>query len=213
MDTIAVKRLIELNVIKNYIDENKGLYVPVAISARHVHLSRADMDILFGRGYSLKKLKDITQPGQFACEETVTFAGPKGRMEKMRVLGPERKETQVELSLTDCYKVGVKPFIRMSGDLEGTPGGKLIGPAGEVELDKGVIVAARHLHLSSEEAGWFGLKNGDIVSVKKGGERALIMGNVVVRTGEAHSLEMHIDTDEANAAGMLCGELLELVRS
>jgi len=212
MDENALKRTITLSVIKKYIAENKGCYVPVAVSNRHVHLCAADMEALFGKGHSLKKLRDLIQPEQFACEETVTLVGPKGNMEKMRVLGPLRKETQVEISLTDSYKVGIKPFVRMSGELNGTPGAKLIGPAGEVTLQKGVIVAARHLHMSAEEASWYGLKTGDIVSVKKTGARALTFGNVVVRAGDGHALEMHIDTDEANAAGMLCGELLELTK-
>jgi putative phosphotransacetylase len=208
-----IKRIIELEVIKGYIKSAEGYYVPVAISARHVHLSHGDVETLFGKGHQLKKLRSLNQPGQFACEEQVTFAGTKGGLENMRVLGPERRETQVEMSFTDSYKTGTEPVVRMSGsDLEGTPGGRLIGPAGEVQLKKGVIIAARHLHMSGEEAALFGLKNGDAVSVRKTGEREITFGNVIVRSGEGHSLEMHIDTDEANAAGMRCGELLELIK-
>lgn len=212
MDKNTMKRIIELAVIRQFINAKKGYYVPAAVSNRHVHLSAADLAILFGSGYGLKKMRDLVQPGQYACEEQVTLEGPKGKIEKIRVLGPVRKETQVELSLTDSYKVGIEPVVRMSGDLDNTPGGKLIGPAGEVNLKKGLIISARHLHMSAEEAGWFGLKTGDVVSVKKKGARELVFGNVLVRAGEGHSLEFHIDTDEANAAGMRCGELLELIK-
>ncbi len=212
MNDGELKRKIEIEVLKQYAKNGK-YYVPAAVSARHVHLSRADVEALFGKGYQLKKKRDLTQPGQFACEEQVTFTGPKGSIESVRVLGPERKETQVEISFTDSYKVGIKPVVRMSGgDLEGTPGGSLIGPAGEAALKRGVIIAARHLHMSYEEAAAYGLKKGDIVSVKKPGEREITFGNVVVRSGEGHSLEVHIDTDEANAAGMTCGEMLELIK-
>lgn len=209
----AIKQAVQKEIIRQMIENKCGFYVPVAVSARHVHLSHFDVETLFGKGHELKRLRDLSQPGQFACEEQVTLVGPKGNIEKMRVLGPERRETQVEISFTDSYKVGIEPVVRMSGsDLTGTPGGKLIGPAGEVKLVKGVIVAARHLHMSAEEAARFGLKNGDAVKVRKSGEREIIFGNVIVRSGEGHSLEVHIDTDEANAAGMLCGELLELIK-
>lgn len=206
-----MKRKIEIEVLKQF--ARSGQYcVPAAISARHVHLSRADVEALFGKGYQLKKLRDLNQPGQFACEEQVTVSGPKGSIGNVRVLGPERRDTQVELSITDCYKAGIKPAVRMSGDIEGTPGGSLIGPAGEVALHKGVIAAARHLHMSAEEAAAYGLKSGDVVNIRKTGAREIVFGNVAVRSGEGHSLEMHIDTDEANAAGMMCGELLELIK-
>ncbi len=212
MEEGSVKRTIELEIIKQCVLSGRGYFVPVAISARHVHLCREDVEALFGRGYRLSKLRDLNQPGQFACGEQVTLSGPKGSIGNVRVLGPERSGTQAEISITDCYKAGIKPVVKMSGDIEGTPGGRLTGPAGEVELRKGIIVAARHLHISGEEAALFGLKNGDKVSVRKAGERETIFGNVAVRSGQGHSLEMHIDTDEANAAGMLRGELLELIR-
>ncbi len=210
MNKNNIRRLIETTLIRILIEENKGYYVPVTVSNRHVHLCAADLEALFGKGYTPVKLRDLIQPGQYACEEVVTLTGPKGSIEKVRVLGPVRKETQVEISLTDSYKLGIKPEIRMSGDIKGTPGGKLIGPAGTVTLQKGVIVAARHLHMSAEEAGWFGLKDGDVVNVQKSGTRAAAFCNVAVRAGEGHALEMHIDTDEANAAGMIYDELLEL---
>ena len=154
----------------------------------------------------------MSQPGQFACKETLTIVGPKGRIEGVRVLGPERPETQVEVSLTDTYKLGIKPTVKMSGDVAGTPGCRLVGPTGEAELLKGVIAAARHLHMSEEEAALFGLKSGDIVSAKKTGVRETTFGNIPVRSGKGHSLELHLDTDEANAAGIKNGDLLELIR-
>lgn len=211
MNEEDLKRNIEIEVLKQCA-RNGQLFVPTAISARHVHLSRADVETLFGKGHRLTKLRNLSQPGQFACEEQIILTGPKGSIANVRVLGPERSATQAELSITDCYKAGIKPAVRMSGNIEGTPGCSLAGPAGEVALKQGVIVAARHLHMSAAEAAAYGLKNGDAVSVKKAGARELILGNVVVRAGEGHSLEAHIDTDEANAAGMLCGELLELIK-
>lgn len=199
-----------LAVAQNLRESGQGLFVPAAVSGRHVHLCAADIETLFGKGHKLVKMRDLVQPDQYACEEKVTLACQKGRIENIRVLGPARPQTQVEISLTDCYKVGVKPVVRMSGDLGGTPGGKLIGPAGEGTLQSGVIVSARHLHISAAQAALYGLSDGDVVSVKKGGERETTFGNVLVRAGDAHELELHIDTDEANAAGLLCGELLEL---
>jgi putative phosphotransacetylase len=187
-------------------------YIPAAASGRHIHLSTEDKNCLFGRGYELRKLRPLSQPGQFACEEKVTVVGPKGRIPDVRILGPERPETQVEVSRTDTFKLGLAPIVRMSGDVKGTPGCTLIGPAGEVTLSQGVIVSARHLHISNEEAAAYGLKNGDMISVKHEGERETIFGKILVRAGNAHSLELHIDTDEANAAGICNGDLLELIK-
>ena len=201
-----------LTVAQNLIESGQGFFVPAAISGRHVHLCAADIETLFGKGHALLKLRDLVQPGQYACEERVTLAGKKGRIENIRVLGPARPQTQVEISITDCYKVGIEPVVRMSGDLLSTPGGTLIGPAGQVTLQNGVIVSARHLHISNAQASQYGLSDGDVVRVKKSGEREIVFGNVVVRAGDGHELELHIDTDEANAAGLLCGELLELYR-
>jgi putative phosphotransacetylase len=211
LDEQTLKRIITLAAIKQLALAGER-YIPAAVSARHVHLCAADIEALFGKGHSLVKMRDLMQPGQYACEEQVTLVGKKGRIEKIRVLGPARRETQIEISVTDCYKAGFEPVVRMSGDLENTPGGTLIGPAGEVTLPKGVIVAARHLHATVEQAGWYGLKNGDIICVKKQGVRETVFGNVVVRTGPDHDLELHLDPDEANAAGIKSGDMLELVR-
>jgi putative phosphotransacetylase len=212
MDKETIQRTIETNLIEYLIKTSGVYYVPVAISARHVHLSKADIERLFGKGYELKRIRDLRQPKQFACEETVTVTGPKGAIEKVRVLGPAREETQVELSMTDSIKLGITPEVRMSGDLKETPGGKISGPCGEVALSKGYIVAARHLHLSKTEAECFGLKNGNVVSVKTKGQRSIVFENVIVRAGDGHALEMHIDTDEANAAGMHACQLCELIK-
>ena len=176
--------------------------VMVETSAHHVHVSPADLETLFGTGATLTNKKDLSQPGQFACAEKVTVVGPKGEM-KMSILGPCRKETQVEISLTDARKLGIAPCpIRESGDLEGTPGCKLVGPCGEVEIAKGVIAAKRHIHATPEDAEKMGVKDKDVVSVKIDTDgRSLIFGDVVVRVSPKYALAMHIDTDESNAAG------------
>ena len=185
--------------------------LPIALSNKHIHLSQADIDVLFGQGYELTHKKDLSQPGQFACEEMVEVVGPKGST-KMRVLGPARPESQVEVSLADARGLGIAVPVRQSGDTEGTPGCKLGGPKGEVEMTKGVIVAARHIHMSLEDAEWFGVKDKDVVSVQTTGERALLFNNVLVRANAAFALEMHVDLEEGNAAGVKNGDLVELVK-
>jgi putative phosphotransacetylase len=187
-------------------------FVPAGISNRHVHLCEADLVKLFGEDCQLSKRNDLSQPGQYACQEQIIIAGPKGSIERVRILGPTRKETQVEVSATDTFQLGIKPCVRLSGDLAGSPGGKLIGPKGEVTLEQGFIVAARHLHMSTEEAGLFGLKNGDIIQMVKKGARETVYGNVIVRAGVGHAMELHLDTEEGNAAGMEQGELVEICK-
>lgn len=184
----------------------------VEVSARHIHLSRADMDTLFGEGSELHPIKDLSQPGQFASEERVTLKGPKGTA-GVRVLGPLRKETQIELSLTDARTLGVKAMVRESGDLEGTNGGlTIIGPKGEVTVERGVIAAKRHIHMTPADAEAFGVANGDVVAVKIVTDgRSVVFADTVVRVSENFKLAMHIDTDEANAAaiaGEAQGELV-----
>lgn len=184
----------------------------VEVSARHIHLSRADMDTLFGEGSELHPIKDLSQPGQFASEERVTLKGPKGTA-GVRVLGPLRKETQIELSLTDARTLGVKAMVRESGDLEGTTGGlTIIGPKGEVTVERGVIAAKRHIHMTPADAEAFGVANGDVVAVKIVTDgRSVVFADTVVRVSENFKLAMHIDTDEANAAaiaGEAQGELV-----
>lgn len=206
-----LRMLVRQSIIERLKSETGRAYVPVAVSARHVHLSRKDIDALFGAGYSLKPMKKLSQPGQYACEEQVTLVGPKGTLKNVRILGPERPETQVELSMTDCLKLGIEPVIHMSGNIDGTPGCGIVSPSGQIETENGVIVAMRHLHISTDEAGIFGLKDGDSVSVRKSGSRSIILENVIVRCGNAHRLEVHIDTDEANAGAIKTGDLLELL--
>lgn len=178
--------------------------VPLEVSARHVHLSQQDQDALFGKGYVMNIKKELSQTGQWAAEEKVTVKGPKGEL-SVRVLGPCRKQTQVEMAKTDCLKVGIEPTLRLSGDLVGTPGCNLAGPAGEVKLEEGVVVAQRHIHISDEEAAERGLKDGDIVSVKVGGDRGLTFHEVSIRAHESFCLNVHLDTDEGNAAWLDVG--------
>lgn len=178
-----------------------GKTILVETSARHVHVSEADLAVLFGQGYTLTNKKDLSQPGQFACEEKVTVVGPKGET-KMSILGPTRKDTQIEVSLTDARTLGIKALVRESGDIKGTAGCKLIGPAGEVEITCGVIAAKRHIHMTPTDAKEYGVQDKDIVSVKVNtDQRSLIFGDVVCRVSETYALAMHIDTDESNAAG------------
>ena len=172
----------------------------VETSARHIHLCPADLETLFGAGAQLHNKKDLSQPGQFACEEKVQLVGPKGTL-MVSVLGPTRKDTQVELSFTDARTLGLNGVpVRESGDVAGTPGLKLVGPAGEVALAQGVIIAKRHIHMTPADAEAFGVADKDIVSVKLDTTRPLIFGDVVVRVSPSYALAMHIDTDEANAA-------------
>ena len=176
--------------------------VLVEISARHVHVTQETLEILFGKGAELTKKKDLSQPGQFASNEKVTIVGPKGQM-AASILGPVRKENQVEVSLTEARKLGIAAPVRESGDVAGTPGCKLIGPAGELDIEKGVIAAKRHIHLTPEAAEEFGVKDKQIVSVAVGGEgRKLVFGDVVIRVSASYAPAMHIDTDESNAAGI-----------
>jgi acetate kinase len=180
--------------------------IPIEVSAHHVHLSKDVMDVLFGPGSELSRRSDLSQPGQFACQETINLIGPKGRVERIRVLGPLREKSQVEISMTEEFKLGIKAPIRASGDLAGSPGTTLEGPRGTYRLPEGVICSFRHIHMSPEDALAFGLKDRDMVSVKVEGERTLVFGDVLVRVHPDFRLSMHIDTDEANAANIQTGK-------
>lgn len=186
--------------------------LPIALSNRHVHLSKEHIEILFGEGYELTKMKDLSQPGQYACEEKVDIVGPKGTLKGVRVLGPARNKTQVEVSLSDGFKLGVVPPVRDSGDLAGSPGAKIVGPKGEVEIEEGIIAAARHIHMHTTDAEEFGVKDKDRVKVRVGGERGLVFENVLVRVNPNYALEMHVDIEEGNAALVKNGTIVELIK-
>ena len=185
----------------------------VETSARHVHVTQEHLEILFGKGAKLTHKKDLSQPGQFACEERVTIVGPKKEMPNVSILGPVRPETQVELSATDARSIGIAAPIRESGDVAGSGACKIVGPAGEVELSQGVIIAKRHIHLTPETAAESGVKDQYIVWVKIDTDgRKAILGDVIVRVSEKYAPAMHIDTDEANAAGMEPGVMGVIVK-
>jgi len=188
-----------------------GYKVKVGISNKHVHLNEADLAALFGAGHKLTVKKQLSQPGQFAAEEMVDVVGPKGTLKGIRILGPTRKESQVELAMTDARVIGLSLPIRESGVLDGSPGVKLIGPKGELELAKGAIIALRHIHLSVSQAKEAGVKDKDWVTVKASGSRPLIFENVLIRSGDAHLSEMHVDTDEGNAAGLKNDDMVEIL--
>ena len=199
------------DIITEVLEEIISDDVVIGVSNRHVHLSQADLEVLFGKDYVLTKMKDMKQPGQFATNEKVDIVGPKGKFSGVRIIGPVRKETQVEVSITDSFKLGVKPPIRQSGDLQGTPGIKVVGPKGEVDIPRGVIVAARHIHMPQYIADIKGYKDGQVVKVETYGERKIIMHNVVLRVSDKMAKEMHIDVDEANAAGLKNDDLVKII--
>ena len=172
----------------------------VEVSARHVHLDRKILDILFGVGYELTPIRDLSQPGQFVCDERVDIVGPKKTLEKVVVLGPIRAATQVETSLTDCYALGIAAPVRESGDITNSASITIKGPKGEIEIQEGLIVAKRHIHMTPEDAENLGVEDKQIVSVEVDTSRPVIYKDVVVRVNESYALAMHVDTDEANAA-------------
>ncbi len=200
-------RAMERNQITLTIRDKQDMPIPIEVSAHHVHLSQADVERLFGAGHQLTPEHELSQPGQFACEEKVDLVGPKGRIANVRVLGPTRKETQVEIAMTEQFKLGIQAPIRESGDLANTPGAVLEGPAGSAPIPRGVICAQRHIHMSPDDAMRFRLRDKYVVRVKVEGDRELIFGDVVVRVNPNFRLAMHIDTDEGNAASIRTGML------
>lgn len=189
-------------VTKIVIEKMKDLEnykIPIGVSNRHVHVSKEDLEKLFGKGYELTKKVDLKQPGQFAANETVTIRGPKGEFQNVRILGPVRDKSQVEISLTDNFRLGVKAPIKESGDHENTPGLEIEGPCGSVKIPKGTIVALRHIHMTPKWAEKMGVKDKEIVEVETVGERRGVLGNVLIRVSDKSDIEMHIDLDEANA--------------
>lgn len=187
------------------------LDIPVGISNRHVHLSREDMDALFGYGATLTRMKAVKQPGQFAAEETVILRGPKGELQRVRVLGPLRSATQIEISVSDSFVLGVKAPVRMSGDLQDSPGIEIIGPRGRVMKSDGAIVAWRHIHISPSDAQRFALRDGMEIDVRINGYRGGILSHVLVRVSADAVLEMHIDVEEANGFGLRNGDCVRRV--
>ena len=189
-----------------------GYKVGVGISNKHMHLSQADLETLFGKGHELTVFKELSQPGQFACEEKVDVIGPKGTHKGVRVLGPVRASTQIELSMTDARGIGINAPIRESGDVAGSPGAKLVGPAGEMDLKEGVIVALRHIHLTEQEAKGAGVRDKEFVSLKFDGPRATVYEQVLIRVNVNYAGECHLDTDEGNAAGVATGTMGEIIK-
>lgn len=189
----------------DYKENRKNKPVVINISNRHIHLLQDDMEKLFGKGYKLTKKKDLMQPGEHACNEILTIKSDKSEMNGVRVLGPLRKATQVEISLTDSIHLGVEAPVRQSGDTKGSAKITIIGPAGQVELNEGCIVAKRHVHMTPADAGFLGIKDKELLSLKVEGERGLIFENVVARVHPNMAYECHLDTDEANAAGVKNG--------
>lgn len=200
-------------VIKALENNDSDNDIPVGVSNRHIHLSREDLDTLFGSGYELTPLKDLSQPGQYACKELLTIVGPSLRpIEKVRVLGPIRSKSQVEISRTDSYLLKVKPPVRESGKIEGSASITIIGPKGIVTLKEGCIIANRHIHMSLEDGKRFGVKDNDYVTVDAIGERRTRFYDVQVRVSDKFCLEMHLDTDDANAAGLGNGSKVKIVK-
>ena len=208
MDKEKIRVLVE-EIVKATLKQPRQ--IPIAASNRHIHLSPEHVDRLFGKGHQLNKLKDLSQPNQFAAKETVTLIGPKGKIQNVRVLGPARGSTQVEVSLFDGFTLGVKPPIRNSGDIKGSEAITIQGPRGQVTINEGLICAARHIHMHTSDGESFGVSDGDRVQVKVEGERGVIFSNVLIRVSPKYKLEMHIDIDEANAANIKNGQIGEIV--
>ena len=188
-----------------------NLLIPTGVSNRHVHLSPEDVENLFGSRYTLTPFRDLSQPGQYAAEEKVTLLGPKGFIQGVRILGPPRGATQIEISKTDGFQLGVHPPVRLSGSIEDTPGITLIGPNSCVSLEKGVIVAKCHVHMSPNDAEKFKVEHGDHLMLKTMGERSITFTDVIVRVSPNYVLDFHIDLDEANAANLKTGDTVKII--
>lgn len=201
METEKFVKLIT-QIVVDKMKDIESYKIPIGVSNRHIHVSQKDLDKLFGEGYNLTKKGDLKQPGQFAANETVTIRGPKGEFENVRILGPIRDESQVEISMTDSFRLGVRPPIKESGQLENTPGLEIIGPKGSVQIPQGTIIALRHIHMTPEQAIKIGVKDKDVVEVETFGQRQGVLGNVLIRVSDKYSLEMHVDVDEANACSL-----------
>lgn len=196
---MAIERITELVVAALRDIEYREKSIPISISARHVHLTKEMMALLFGKNYQLHSLKDLSQPNQFAAEETVDLIGPKGNINKVRILGPERSYTQVEISLSDARKLGIQALVRSSGNTAGTPGVRLRTPMAEILLKQGVIIPDRHIHMTPQDAEKFLVQNGKKVNLVIEGEKGGELANVIIRVGGEYRLDCHLDTDDANA--------------
>ncbi|EES50875.1 phosphate propanoyltransferase [Clostridium botulinum] len=214
MVQVDIEKII-LTVTKAVIEElnnyNESL-IPVGISNKHIHLGLRELEDLFGENYKPNIKKELRQPGQYAYDETVEARGPKGYFERIRVLGPLRESTQLEVSISDEMKLGINAPIRQSGKLSGTPGILLKGPKGEIKIDQGVIIAARHIHLSTDFAKKYGYRDGELVDVTSYGPRKVTFHNVIIRVSDDFVPEMHIDTDEANASGLKNGDKIRITK-
>ncbi len=210
--TVEMIAQMVLQTINRMDEKDNGYQVPVGVSARHIHLTQQDVETLFGEGYQLTKKKDL-MGGQFACNETVTIVGLKLRaIENVRVLGPVRKASQVEISSTDALKLGIKAPVRESGNVAGSAPIAVVGPKGAIYMKEGCIVAMRHIHMSPADAAAAGVHDGDVVSVKAENERGTVFNHVKIRVSESFTLEMHIDTDEANASKIKTGDKVTIIK-
>ena len=205
MKSLNIQSIVE-KVMKEVQMTVEAPSIPIGVSARHIHLSSEHVAILFGANYQLSKKSDLSQPGQFAANETVTVVGPKGSFERVRILGPVRSETQIEVSKTDSVKLGLNPPLRESGNIKGSSPVTIVGPKGSAYLTEGLIIAQNHIHMSPSDAETFNVENGQIVQVRIQGQRSLLFEQVLIRVSPRYQLEMHIDTDEANAALCATGD-------
>jgi putative phosphotransacetylase len=211
MDQQAIQSIVEEVVSRLTVNPTKRS-IPMAVSARHCHLSQRDLEALFGEGYELTKKADLSQPGQFAANESITIVGPRGSLEKVRILGPARNITQVEVSQTDSIKLGLKPPLRESGDINGSAPITLVGPKGSLYKKEGLIIAQAHIHMTPEDASLFGVDNGEYVKIEVNGVRPITLGKVLIRVSPRYKLEMHVDTDEANAGSISRGTVGKLIK-
>ncbi|MEH7379357.1 phosphate propanoyltransferase [Bacillus sp. JJ1533] len=207
MDQRLIETIVEEVVTQLNGKKEDSFSIPIAVSARHCHLSNSDLEELFGEGFELTKKTDLSQPGQFAANEFVTIVGPRGSIEKVRILGPARNMTQVEISQTDSIKLGAKPPLRESGNLEGSAPVTIVGPKGSIYKKEGLIIAQAHIHMNLDDAQNHGVEDGDYVKIEVQGERPITFGKVLIRISPRYKLEMHVDTDEANA-GFIKGKTL-----
>jgi putative phosphotransacetylase len=205
MDTQVIQSIVD-KVMEQFQQGAETGPIPIGVSARHVHLSKEHVEALFGSNYELTKKADLSQPAQFAANETVTVVGPKGSIERVRILGPVREVTQIEVSKTDSVKLGLNPPMRESGNIQGSAPATIVGPKGSVYITEGLIIAQNHIHMTPEDAERYSVQNGQFVQVQVQGQRPILFDRVLIRISSRYQLEMHIDTDEANAAFCSTGD-------